>query len=378
MTAPVVPTVPIFPPPPPPPAPVAFPLGWILDNAALPIQYRSATEVAKLGDALPASYANTPYFHRPAVEIAVRQSYDGTWNGAMLALPSKGGHDGLGSVNAVRRLLECGWDKDSPAVYQARRALFRLLAEDEDEAQLYEFQPKSGKHLEPELAAHYRQLLREAAGATLAQAGFESDPRVRGLARRSLERVWDYLQSPLAQKPWVRSGNQQVLAAEASPPSLYLLQMLAHMPLFRSEYYTTMEALYEYLTRPLPRQESVQMVGRKLLPVPLFVLGDMLPHRNAVDADIPMALAWLETMARLNFLRRNENWSKLFERFVDDCGRDGVWHPHKGMATPKTTNPFVWPFFPLETSAAGDERWTDVTFRIGLIARLSGRGIELV
>lgn len=378
MTAPVVPTVPIFPPPPPPPAPVAFPLGWILDNAALPIQYRSATEVAKLGDALPASYANTPYFHRPAVEIAVRQSYDGTWNGAMLALPSKSGHDGLGSVNAVRRLLECGWDKDSPAVYQARRALFRLLAEDEDEAQLYEFQPKSGKHLEPELAAHYRQLLREAAGATLAQAGFESDPRVRGLARRSLERVWDYLQSPLAQKPWVRSGNQQVLAAEASPPSLYLLQMLAHMPLFRSEYYTTMEALYEYLTRPLPRQESVQMVGRKLLPVPLFVLGDMLPHRNAVDADIPMALAWLETMARLNFLRRNENWSKLFERFVDDCGRDGVWHPHKGMATPKTTNPFVWPFFPLETSAAGDERWTDVTFRIGLIARLSGRGIELV
>lgn len=378
MTAPVVPTVPIFPPPPPPPAPVAFPLGWILDNAALPIQYRSATEVAKLGDALPASYANTPYFHRPAVEIAVRQSYDGTWNGAMLALPSKSGHDGLGSVNAVRRLLECGWDKDSPAVYQARRALFRLLAEDEDEAQLYEFQPKPGKHLEPELAAHYRQLLREAAGATLAQAGFESDPRVRGLARRSLERVWDYLQSPLAQKPWVRSGNQQVLAAEASPPSLYLLQMLAHMPLFRSEYYTTMEALYEYLTRPLPRQESVQMVGRKLLPVPLFVLGDMLPHRNAVDADIPMALAWLETMARLNFLRRNENWSKLFERFVDDCGRDGVWHPHKGMATPKTTNPFVWPFFPLETSAAGDERWTDVTFRIGLIARLSGRGIELV
>lgn len=378
VTAPVVPTVPLFPPPPPPPAPVVFPLGWLLENAALPIQYRAVVEVAKIGEALPASYANTPYFHRPAVEIAIRQSYDGTWNSAMLALPSKGGIDGLGSINAVRRLLESGWDKDSPAVNQARRALFRLLAEDEDEAQLYEFQPKSGKSLEPEVAGHYRQLLREAAGATLAQAGFESDPRVRGIARRTLERIIDYLDSPLAQKPWIRVGNQQVLAAEASPPSLYALQMLAHMPLFRSEYYTAMETLYEYLTRPLPRQEGIQVVGRKQLSVPLFVLGDLLPHRNAVDADIPMALAWLETMARLNFLRRNENWSKMFERFVDDCGRDGVWHPHKGMATPKTTNPFVWPFFPLGAQAAGEERWTDVTFRIGLIARLSGRPIELV
>ena len=335
-------------------------------------------EVAKIGDQLPASYANTPYFHRPAVEIAVRQSYDGTWNNSMLALPARGGIDGLGSVNAVRRLLEYGWDKDAPAVNQARRSLFRLLAEDEDAAQLYEFQPKPGKVLEPEVAAHHRQLLREAAGATLAQAGFESDPRVRGLARRTLARIIDYLDSPLGQKPWVRVGNQQVLAAEASPPSLYALQMLAHMPLFRSEYYTAMETLYEYLTRPWPRQEAVQIVGRKQLAMPLYVLGDLLPHRNAVDADIPMALAWLETMARLNFLRRNENWSKLFDRFADDCGRDGVWHPHKGMSTPKTTNPFVWPFFPLETRAAGEERWTDVTFRIGLIARLSGRSIELV
>ncbi len=377
MTVPVVPTVPLFPPPP-PPAPVVFPLGWILDNAALPIQYRSVVEVAKIADQLPAAYANTPYFHRPAVEIAIRQSYDGTWNNAMLSLPSKSGLDGLGSINAVRRLLEFGCDKDSPAINQARRSLFRLLAEDEDEAQLYEFQPKAGKSLEPEVAAHHRQLLREAAGATLAQAGFESDPRVRGIARRTLERIIDFLDSPLGQKPWIRVGNQQFLAAEAAPPSLYALQMLAHMPLFRSEYYTAMETLYEYLTRPLPRQEAIQIVGRKQLHVPLFVLGDMLPHRNAVDADIPMALAWLETMARLNFLRRNENWSKMFDRFVDDCGRDGVWHPHKGMATPKTTNPFVWPFFPLETHAAGEERWTDVTFRIGLIARLSGRPIELV
>jgi len=45
---------------------------------------------------------------------------------------------------------------------------------------------------------------------------------------------------------------------------------------------------------------------------------------------------------------------------------------------PKSTNPYVWPMFPLEEVHGGDERWTDVTFRIGLIARLSGRPIEVI
>src|SRR5690606_32961360 len=115
-----------------------------------------------------------------------------------------------------------------------------------------------------------------------------------------------------------------------------------------------------------PRQESAQVVGKKIIEQPQYILGDMLPHRNALDADVPAALMWLEMMARLGFLKRNEGWTKLFDRFVDDMDRTGVWHPHKGQSAPKTTNPFVWHAFPLETTVAGDERWTDVTFRLGL------------
>jgi hypothetical protein len=48
------------------------------------------------------------------------------------------------------------------------------------------------------------------------------------------------------------------------------------------------------------------------------------------------------------------------------------------MAVPKSSNPFVWPTYPLEAQLAGDERWTDITFRVGLIARLAGRSIEIV
>lgn len=297
----------------------------------------------------------------------------------MLTLPSqRAGHfEGVGTIPAMRRLLEYGWDKDAPPLVHTKRVLFRLLAEDNDPDFLYELRPAKGK-VEEEVLLSQRQLLREAAGAALAQAGFEGDPRLRGLARRTIERIAAYVRSPLAEKPWIRVGNKQVLHPDAYPPSIYALHLIAHMPLFQHEHYEAMELLNAYLARPLPRQEAVQQVGTKLMPMPYAVLGDLLPHRNAVEADVPKALAWLELMARLGFLRRNEVWSKMFERFVDDCGRDGVWHPHKGMAMPKSSDPYVWPMFPLEVTHGGEERWCDVTFRIGLIARLSGRQITLV
>jgi hypothetical protein len=155
--------------------------------------------------------------------------------------------------------------------------------------------------------------------------------------------------------------------------------MVAHMPIFRSEHYPEMERLYAYLSQPKPTQEAVQMYGKEIVTQPHLVMGDLLHNKNVVDADIPFALTWLEIMARLGFLKRNETWLKLFERFVDDCGRDRVWRPHnKGTSGPTTTNPYAWPKFPLETNLEGDGRWTDVTFRIGLIARLLGWQIKLV
>jgi hypothetical protein len=48
------------------------------------------------------------------------------------------------------------------------------------------------------------------------------------------------------------------------------------------------------------------------------------------------------------------------------------------MSAVRSTNPFIWPMYPLEGNLSGDERWTDITFRLGLIARLLGRQIELV
>lgn len=305
------------------------------------------------------------------------QASDGTWSHSMLSIPSlRADHfEGIGTISAVRRLLECGWDKDTPPLLLARRVLFRLLAEDEDPEWLFELGAKGP--VDEDLAKRGRGILREAAAAALAQAGYEGDPRLRGAAKRIIERIAAYLRSPLAQKPFVRVGNQHVLAPEATPPSMFALLMLAYMPLFRTEHHDAMDRLFQHLSQALPRQEPVQLYGKKVISQPHLVLGDLLPNRNVADTDVPFALMWLELVARLGFLRRNENWSKLFDRFLDDRDQDGVWHPHKGMSVARSANPLVWPMYPLEESLSGDERWTDVTFRLGLIARVIGRTIEI-
>jgi hypothetical protein len=363
-----------------------FPLGWLLDRATPPIIYRSYVDVAGLpipeGSDIAALTLSAP----TPLALASSQTADGIWNNSMLAIPEvssavETGPEvpasvvaakqvvGVGTIPATRRLLEYGWDRETPPLRQARRILFRLLAEDDDPNYLFEFRDEATNE---ETALRARNILREAAAAALAQAGYESDPRLRGAARRILERMDEFLDSALAEKPWVRIGNRHVLSADAAPPSIFALTMLAHMPIFRSEHYPEMERLYAYLTQPKPTQESVQLYGKEIINQPHLVLGDLLHNKNVVDNDVPFALMWLETMARLNFLKRNENWMKMFERLVDDRDRYGVWHPHKGDEAPSSANPYVWPMFPLEERLENDTRWTDVTFRIGLIARLLG------
>jgi hypothetical protein len=335
------------------------------------------TDIARLPSQSADRISFLPFTHRPALMLAMLQASDGTWNHSMLTVPAiRAEHfEGIGTISAVRRLLEYGWDRETPPLLLARRVLFRLLAEDEDPEWLFEFGAKDPA--DEDAARRGRAILREAAAAALAQAGYEGDPRLRGAAKRIIERVAGYLRSPLAQKPFIRVANQHVLAPEAAPPSMFALLMLAYMPLFRTEHHDAMDRLYQHLAQPLPRQEPAQLCGKKVMAQPHLVLGDLLANRNVADTDVPFAMMWLELVARLGFLRRNENWSKLFDRFLDDRDQDGVWHPHKGMSVARSANPLVWPFYPLEENLSGDERWTDVTFRLGLIARVIGRTIEI-
>ncbi|MGV3707399.1 MAG: hypothetical protein ACO1Q7_01065 [Gemmatimonas sp.] len=355
--------------------PFELPMLWLLDHGSPSIQYRALVDLARIDvKSAPAGFESLPYASAQGVRLSMTQLPTGMWSGGMLALPTGASLEGVGTIPAFRRLIELGWNADTPVLSAARRVLFRLLQEDEDPHYLAELGAGATDEF---LVRRGRSILREAAAAALAQAGYELDPRVRGAARRMIDRLSAYLKSPLAQKPWVRVGNQHVLPSEVAAPSFHLLVMLAHMPQFRSEHHETMGRLYTYLAQPWPRQVAVQQIGPHLIDQPHLVLGDFLQTRNAMDADMPSALAWLEIMARLGFLRRNDGWMRLFDRLEVDRDRQGVWHAPRSVEAPGEVPSWSWPLMPLtgriEAGAAMD---VDVTFRLGLIAKLMGR--ELV
>lgn len=312
-----------------------------------------------------------------AIRLAMAQGGDGSWGNAILTTPD---HDDVtfktvGTIPAFRRLLEYGWDRESPPLMRARRLLFRLLAEDDDAGQLYEFANEAGD--DPDLVHRGRAILREAAAAALAQAGYEGDPRLRGAARRILARVDDYLASPLAAKPWIRVGNRLVLSPEANPPSIHVIAMLAHMPLYRSENHEPVSRLLAHISQPAPRQDTCQLLGKSVVPQPHLVMGDPLGTRQAAEADVPFAMMWLELMARLQFLRRHDAWMQVFDRFVADRDRELVWRQRRSASRPREAHPEAWPAFTLGADGSESDRNWDVTLRIGIIGRLLGRTIEL-
>lgn len=313
------------------------------------------------------------YLHPPAIRLAVQQSRDGTWGGRILSA-AKGDDPtfaGVGTVPAIRRLLEYGWEQDAPTFHCARRILFRLLAEDMEPDFLFELRAEAGD--DETMIRRGRALLREGAAAALAQLGAEADPRLRGAAVRLLDRTMTYVRAVAATPPDAGAP----VPAGATPPSEHFLVMLAFMPRFRSEHQDEMTRLLAFLSARAPSGVPRQLLGKREVPQPQLVLGDPIANVS-VTAQLPTTLAWLELLARLGFLRRNPEWSALLDRLLDERDANGVWRGRTTtLAAPQ--RPWDWPTFPLgDPEAARESMVADVTFRLALIARLAGRPLELV
>jgi len=358
------------------PEPLRFPLEWIITNGSPPVQYRAIKSVAMLADAVE-RLPSIPLAYFPGLRLAVSQRIDGTWNGSMLEIPSDGARkldDAIGTIPAVHRLLELGYDPDFPPFLVARRTLFRLLAEDNDPAYLFEL---GARGTGADYRRYGRRRLREAAAAVLARLGYESDPRLRGCANRMVQRVRDFLQSPLAEDPWVRIGNKHAISPDATPPSVSLLVMLAHMPLYRHENHEFLKELREYLIRPVGQKEVQQQVGDALLPQPQLVLGDPLTGRSAPTGDVATTLFWLETLARLGLMQTHEAWGQAYELVVRGCDRDGIWRASRGGPPRAPSLCEAWAMYPLDARRDADAVSAEVTTRLGIIARAAGREVEL-
>lgn len=378
----------VAPPPPPPPPPVLAPVDWLLANAGPSVQARLLRDVVPwipgmrpvLEAANAAALWRLPYASRAGWHLLGQQESDGSWPDGLLTVPDGVGLTGVGTIPAYRRLLELGWDADTPGLRAAQRSLFRLLAEDQDPSVMGELRPADDNE---DLVLLGRRQLREAAAAALAQSGHEADPRLRGAAKRLVDRVHAFLRSPLAAKPWIRQGNQHVLHPDAAPPSFHLLVMLSYMPSFCSEQAEFMERLYAWLVQPWPRQAAVQVIGDQILEQRELVLGDYLATRTTLDSDIVSALAWLEVVARLGFVSRHEGWMRLLDRMLGDRDRRGVWTPPRSVVMPSQVPVWAWPVAPLsdmepEDVERAERAWSvDVTFRLVLITQLAGRELLL-
>ena len=110
------------------------------------------------------------------------------------------------------------------------------------------------------------------------------------------------------------------------------------------------------------------------------VLGDPLrADATGHITDVPFALYWLELLARLGLIRQIASAHKVLARLFSECDDQGIWSPKALRTAPKTTNPVVAHYFPLEGPGKSPaQRQTDVTFRLALIARLLGIPVEVV
>lgn len=310
--------------------------------------------------------------------IAKRQKENGVWGGNMLALaPSAAAAiKDVGTVPQYRRLLQLGWLPSARPFKLADRMLFRILSKDEDPALLFEYQKLA--NAEKAAVDYTRGLLREAATATLAEAGYLDDPRIRGAAHKIANDVSQFLRSPISEKPFVKAGASLVLHAEAHPPSWYSVAMIAAMPNLRRERAGFTERLGHYLAQPAPKKAFSIQLGKKLLKPQFLLLGDPIEaDAKGTAKDLPLALHYIEILAQMGALQWAPVASKVLGRLLKDVDDHGVWAPKGLRSPPKAVNKITYHMYPVQGEAKSPaSRSVDVTFRLALIAKLLGWTLE--
>jgi hypothetical protein len=345
------------------------------------IRYRTLRELAPEGYAPPETLAEAQAAvlgSKAAVAVTRKQKDTGVWGGNLLGLaPSAAlGIKDVGTIAQYRRLLELAWPRDGRPFKLADRILYRLLTRDENPALLFEFQKLVGS--EPAAEEWIRGLVREAASAALAEAGHEEDPRIRGAGHRIATAISQFLRSPASEKPFVKSGAHLVLHPEAHPPSWYSVAMLGAMPSLQRERAGFTERLGHYLAQPAPKKAFSVQVGKKLLKPTHLLLGDPIEaDSKGTPADLPLALHYIELLARIGALHTAPVATKVLARLIRDCDEHGVWAPKGLRSQPKALNPITYHHYPLlPDPKTAEGKVADVTYRLALIAKTLGWNVE--
>lgn len=358
------------------------PVTWLLEHGSETIRLRTRRELSYQPVPLPPeAYAadETAVVDSKLAQAVVRKQKDnGVWGGNLLGLApfAKEGIKDTGTIPNYRRLLQLGYPRGGRPFKLADRVLFRLLSRDDDPFLQFEF----GKFYKdsPGSGEWAREHMREAAAAALAEAGYLEDPRLRGAAHKIASAVSAFLRSSLAEKPFVRSGARTILNPEAHPPTWYSVAMIAAMPNLQRERAGFTERLGQYLGLPAPRKAFAWQIGKRTLRSDVLLLGDpLVADQKGNPRDIPLALYFIEMLARINALHTNPVATRVLARLLTEVDEEGVWRPKTLKNAPRAINKATCHYYPLhlETKSA-DSRHVDVTFRLALIAKLLGWGLE--
>lgn len=356
-------------------------MSWLLEHGGETIRYRTLRELAPEGyappDALTEAYAAIPG-SKASLAVTKKQKDTGIWGGNLLGLAPSATHGikDVGTIAQYRRMIELALPRDSRPYKLAERILFRLLTRDENPALLFELQKLVGA--EPGADEWIRGLIREAATAALAEAGHQEDPRIRGAGHRIATAISHFLRSPVSEKPFTRSGANLILHPEAHPPSWYSVAMLAAMPSLQRERAGFTERMGNYLAQPAPKKAFSVQLGRKLLKPTHLLLGDPIEaDSKGTPKDLPLALHYIELLARIGALHTAPVATKVLARLIRDCDDRGVWAPKGLRAQPKALNPITHHYYPLLPDAKTPEgRVADVTFRLAVIAKVLGWQVD--
>lgn len=311
-------------------------------------------------------------------QLTKKQKDTGVWGGNLLgtAVSKTAGIKEPGTVARYRQLLELGVSPETRALRLTSRLFFRVLSRDPDPTLLFEFQRDARDN--PELASWARDLLREGAVAALAQADQGEDPRVRGAAKRVMNTISQFLRSELAENPFSKSGAKTILHPDATPPTVFSVAMLAYLPELQRERAGFLEKLIAFVNGRPPSKDYAIKIGKKTLKPQFHILGDPLHlDRAGRPKDIPFALHWIELLTRLGMLEASPTAQRALSSFLQDCDDSGVWSPRNLKAIPKSPSHLADFAFPMELDGkVAERRKADVTFRIGLIAKLAGWNLE--
>jgi len=359
------------------------PLGWLLEHGNETIRVRinqDLVDSTMIPDETLQAATDAAVAAKPIQAILKKQRDNGVWGSNLLALAASA-RDGIKEVGTVpqhRRLLQLGYPRSGRAFKLSERVLFRVLSRDTDPFLRFEFDKVVEAGVEAE--DWVREHMREAVTAALAETGHDEDPRVRGAAHKVATEISQFLRSPLADKPFVKHRSRTILDPAAHPPSWYSMAMLAAMPNLRRERAGFNERLGQYLASPYPKKKFSLVVGKRSLKTDYLLLGDPIESdAKGNPKDVPVALYFIDLLARVGTLSANPHATKVLGRLLADCDEMGVWRPKNLRSLPSTKHKITYHWFPLNPATKNPEsRSVDVTFRLALIAKHLGWQLEYV